>query len=60
MSVTTYLILIRFFSNYVVAGWASVNENVEGPAVYDLLESYISDQESIAIEKNEAVKVIGL
>jgi len=46
--------------NYVVAGWASVNEGVEGPAVYDLMESYISKQDTISIEKNEAVKVIGL
>lgn len=46
--------------NYVVAGWASVNENVEGPAVYDLMETYISGQDSIAIQKNEAVKVHGV
>ena len=24
-------------TNYVVAGWASVNEGVEGPAIYDLM-----------------------
>jgi len=46
--------------NYVVAGWASVNEHVEGPAVYDLMESYISNQETISVAKNEAVKVIGI
>lgn len=43
---------------YVVAGWASVNEDVEGPAIYDLMENYISKQDVITIEKNEAVKVI--
>ncbi len=46
--------------NYVVAGWASVNENVEGPAVYDLMESYISDQKTVSMEKNNAVKVTGV
>ena len=44
---------------YVVAGWASVNEDVEGPAIYDLMETYISKQDVITIEKNDAVKVIG-
>jgi len=46
--------------NYVVAGWASINENVDGPAVYDLLETYIGKQESIAIEKNNTVKIVDL
>ena len=27
--------------SYRVGGWASINENVEGPAIYDLMENYI-------------------
>ncbi len=46
--------------NYVVAGWASVNEGVEGPAIYDLMESYISKQASISMPKNDAVKIVGM
>ena len=46
--------------NYVVAGWASVNEGVEGPAIYDLMESYIKDRGVITMQKNDAVKVIGM
>lgn len=46
--------------NYVVAGWASVNEGTEGPAIYDLMESYISDRKVITMEKNDAVKVVGM
>lgn len=46
--------------NYVVAGWASVNEDVEGPAIYDLMEAYITDQKVISMEKNDAVKVVGM
>jgi len=46
--------------NYVVAGWASVNEDVEGPAIYDLMESYITDQKVINMQKNDAVKVVGM
>ena len=45
--------------NYVVAGWASVNVGVEGPAIYDLMEEYISDQKLVSIQKNEAVKLKG-
>jgi len=46
--------------NYVVAGWASVNEGVEGPAIYDLMESYIKDRKVISMQKNDAVKVVGM
>jgi len=46
--------------SYVVAGWASVNEDVEGPAIYDLMENYITDQKVITMQKNEAVKVVGM
>lgn len=46
--------------SYVVAGWASVNEAVEGPAIYDLMESYLGKQDSITIERNDAVKVVGI
>lgn len=44
--------------NYVVAGWASVNEDVEGPAVYDLMEDYISKQDVISMQPNTAVKIL--
>jgi len=46
--------------NYVVAGWASVNENVEGPAIYDVMENYLSKQDVINIAKNDNVKVVGM
>jgi sulfur-oxidizing protein SoxB len=45
---------------YVVGGWASVNENVEGPAIYDLMEGYISRKKSIDLPAQQAVKVTGL
>lgn len=44
--------------SYVVAGWASVNENVEGPAVYDLMESYLSSMDVVTPTKNDAVKIV--
>lgn len=46
--------------SYVVAGWASVNEGVEGPAIYDLMESYLSKQGTVTVERNDDVKVVGI
>lgn len=46
--------------NYVVAGWASVNEGVEGPPIYDLMETYLAKQDVININKNENVKIAGM
>ncbi len=46
--------------SYVVGGWASVNEEVEGPAIYDLMEKYISAQTSINIAPSDAVRVTGV
>ena len=46
--------------SYVVAGWASVNEGVEGPAIYDLMESYLSKQGTVNVERNNDVKVVGI
>ena len=43
---------------YKVGGWASVNENTEGPPVWELVEKYIRRKKIIQIEKNNSVKVI--
>ena len=45
--------------NYVVSGWASVNEGVEGPPIYDLLTRYIQDKKIVNVPKNETIEVIG-
>ncbi len=42
---------------YVVAGWASVNEGVEGPAVYDLMENYLQSLDVVTPTQNDAVKI---
>lgn len=46
--------------NYVVAGWASVNQGTEGPAIYDLMENYITRLKVIPPLKNDTVKVVGM
>jgi len=44
---------------YVVAGWASVNEGTEGPAIWDVVESHIRKQGTVSIEPNDSVEVVG-
>ena len=46
--------------SYSVGGWASINENVDGPAIYDLMEGYISRQRVVDLPTQAAVKVTGL
>jgi sulfur-oxidizing protein SoxB len=46
--------------DYVVAGWASVRQNVEGPPVWDLVERYLARVQTVRIEPNTSVKVAGL
>lgn len=46
--------------NYVVAGWASVNENTEGPEIWDVVESHVRKQGTVVIEPRDTVKVTGV
>lgn len=45
--------------NYTVAGWASVNEDTEGPAIWDVTEAWIKKQGTVTIDPNTSVKVTG-
>jgi sulfur-oxidizing protein SoxB len=44
---------------YVVAGWASVNEGTEGPPVWDLVERYIAAEKTVRVPPNTSVKISG-
>ncbi len=46
--------------SYVVGGWASVNPDTEGPAIYDLLENYIQRKNLIIPSSAGAVTVKGI
>lgn len=43
---------------YVVGGWASVNEGVEGPAIYNLMETFISKKGVVNVPDERSVRVI--
>ncbi len=45
--------------NYIVAGWASVNEGTEGPQIWDLVENYIRRNGRVKVNPNNSVNVIG-
>jgi sulfur-oxidizing protein SoxB len=42
---------------YVVAGWASVNEGTEGPAIWDVISNYLKREKSVMVEENTSVKI---
>jgi sulfur-oxidizing protein SoxB len=44
--------------SYVVAGWASVNEDTEGPPIYDVVARHIERHKTVRIPANENIKVI--
>jgi sulfur-oxidizing protein SoxB len=43
--------------NYVVAGWASVNEGTEGPAIWDVVEAHLKKNPIVRIEETRSVKL---
>nr|WP_319246609.1 thiosulfohydrolase SoxB [uncultured Celeribacter sp.] len=45
--------------SYVVAGWASVNEDTEGPQIWDVVESHIRAQGTVRLSPNTSVEVVG-
>ena len=46
--------------NYVVGGWASVNPDTKGPAIYDLLENYITAKGVVTPTDSQSVTVVGM
>jgi sulfur-oxidizing protein SoxB len=45
--------------DYIVTGWASVNEGTEGPPVWDLVERYVASLKSVRVAPNTRVKISG-
>lgn len=51
---------IEASKSYAVAGWASINENTQGPPIWDVVATHVSKLGSVKIEPNTAVKVTGI
>jgi len=45
--------------DYVVAGWASVNEGTEGPPIWDVVAKHLEAAKVVAPRETDAVKVVG-
>ena len=45
--------------NYVVTGWASINQGTEGPPIWEVVERHIASLKTVRIEENTAVKIAG-
>lgn len=43
---------------YTVAGWASVNEGTEGPAIWDVVTDWLEKNPVVGVEPNTSVKVV--
>ena len=50
---------IDLAKDYMVAGWASVNEGTEGPPVWELVENYVTRKQTVTVEPSTGVKVLG-
>ena len=45
--------------DYVVAGWASVNEGTQGPPIWDVVSNYIRNKRVVAPKESDRVRVVG-
>ncbi|MEZ5843081.1 MAG: thiosulfohydrolase SoxB [Hyphomicrobiaceae bacterium] len=45
--------------DYVVAGWASINQGTEGPPIWDVIAKYLTRVKTVKVDRADAVKVIG-
>ena len=45
--------------DYVVAGWASVNQGTEGPPIWDVISKHITGKGTVTASENTAIKITG-
>ena len=45
---------------YVVGGWGSINPDVEGPDIFDILENYISEKKLIKPNYKNTIEIKGI
>jgi sulfur-oxidizing protein SoxB len=46
--------------DYVVTGWASVNQGTEGPPVWDVVTNYIRKKQVVAPKETNSVRLVGV
>ncbi|MEZ5818499.1 MAG: thiosulfohydrolase SoxB [Hyphomicrobiaceae bacterium] len=45
--------------DYVVAGWASINQGTEGPPIWDVVAKHVETAKVVAPRETDAIKVLG-
>lgn len=45
--------------DYMIAGWASVNEGTQGPPVWELVDRYVASEKTVRVAPNASVKISG-
>jgi sulfur-oxidizing protein SoxB len=45
---------------YVVAGWASINEVTQGPPIWDVVARHVTARKTIDVKPSASVKVVGV
>ncbi|KAF0231510.1 MAG: twin-arginine translocation pathway [Beijerinckiaceae bacterium] len=51
---------IEASKTYVVAGWASVNKDTQGPPIWDVIEKYVARVKTVNLTENTSVVVKGV
>jgi S-sulfosulfanyl-L-cysteine sulfohydrolase len=51
--------LVDAAKNYVVAGWASVNEETQGPPIFDVVASYVAARKTVRPMEASHVRIVG-
>ena len=46
--------------NYIVGGWGSINPNVNGPKIFNLLEHYITKLKLVRPKNQNNIKILGM
>jgi sulfur-oxidizing protein SoxB len=45
--------------DYIVAGWASVNQDTKGPPIWQVVEAHLTKNPVVNLSENQAVKITG-
>lgn len=50
---------IEATKSYTVGGWASINENTQGPPIWDVVTAHLTKSPTVNVAPNTSVKVVG-
>ena len=51
--------LLEASKDYVVGGWASINQETEGPPIWDVVARHIEARQVVSVQPSDAVKISG-